>query len=325
MGVESGGDVAVEVSAASPVASEVVLDSAQPGEGPAPDAAQQRLLRDRARRTLELAKHVLASREPTDDADGPALAAQLFRQSAYWSLVARSGGRETPDAGQVFAQRGDELRSRLGGRAADVFETLVTFDFVTFAQRSPEQLHATAADLERLASDLLVAGQRSTWAEQRSQTWAVSLAFLGLGALLFALTAVAMGMLSKPNLAQGKPWKTSSVFAQCDPIGKRCGGVATAVLFHTNEEENPWFEYDLGGPQQFSSVTILNRSDAVQERAVPMVLEVSNDKKTYKELARRKEVFDVWEPSFPPQRARYVRVRVARRSFLHLDGVLIHP
>jgi hypothetical protein len=108
-------------------------------------------------------------------------------------------------------------------------------------------------------------------------------------------------------------------------VAKRCGGVSTEVFFCTNEEENPWFEYDLGAPLQFSSLTIFNRSDSVQERAVPLVVEISNDRKTYKQIASRKEVFDAWRPSFPPQRARYVRLRVTRKSFLHLDRVSVHP
>jgi hypothetical protein len=108
-------------------------------------------------------------------------------------------------------------------------------------------------------------------------------------------------------------------------VAKRCGGVSTAVFFCTNEDDNPWFEYDLGAPQRFSSLTILNRSDAVPERAVPLIVEISNDKKTYTEIARRKEVFDVWSPSFAPRHARYVRLRVPRKSFLHLDAVAVHP
>jgi hypothetical protein len=152
--------------------------------------------------------------------------------------------------------------------------------------------------------------------------WAV---FAALAVALLAATAIVFGVFSRPNLAQGKRWTASSKFADCDPVAKRCGGVPTAVFFHTNEEENPWFEYDLGAPLSFSSLTIMNRSDAVQDRAVPLVVEISNDRKSYREIARRTSVLDVWEPSFAPVSARYVRLRVARRSFLHLDGVEVHP
>jgi hypothetical protein len=58
---------------------------------------------------------------------------------------------------------------------------------------------------------------------------------------------------------------------------------------------------------------------------VPLVVEVSNDRKKYREVARRTEVFDTWTPKFAPQRMRYVRLRVARRSMLHLDRVEVHP
>jgi hypothetical protein len=152
-----------------------------------------------------------------------------------------------------------------------------------------------------------------------------STVFAALAVSLMAATAIVFGVLSKTNLAQGKHWTTSSVFADCDPVAKRCGGVPTAVFFHTNFEDNPWFEYDLGAPLTFSSLTIMNRSDAVQDRAVPLVVEISNDRRSYQEIARRTNVFDVWEPHFTPIAARYVRLRVARRSFLHLDGVEVHP
>lgn len=254
-----------------------------------------------------------------------AVAVQLFRQSLYWSLRARTGARGVPTATQAFIEHAGELRVRLGPDATDALETLENFEFETFATYPVERLQALAATLERIAFDYIAerrSADNASPRESRARGWA-ALVVLGFG--LVALTALSWGPSSKPNLAEGKPWSTSSVFADCDAKTKRCGGVATAVFFHTNEEDNPWFEYDLGAPLRFSSLTIRNRSDAVQERAVPLVVEISNDKKTYRELARQQRVFDVWEPSFPAVRARYLRLRVARRSFLHLNGVEIHP
>jgi hypothetical protein len=56
---------------------------------------------------------------------------------------------------------------------------------------------------------------------------------------------------------------------------------------------------------------------------VPRVIEVSNDQKNFREVARRTEVFREWETTFPPVTARYVRARVDRRSVLHLVRVTV--
>jgi hypothetical protein len=134
------------------------------------------------------------------------------------------------------------------------------------------------------------------------------------------LGAIAL-MPQRRNLAAGKPWTTSSKMFDCNPGTGECGGVQTMIFFHTN----PWFQYDLGTKTQFSSLTVKNRQDAEPGRAVPLVVEVSDDAKKFREVARRNDEFNVWKPSFPAQSARYVRLRVARKSILHLELVQVHP
>lgn len=147
-----------------------------------------------------------------------------------------------------------------------------------------------------------------------------------LAVLVVAVLVLVGARLSRPvDLAAGKPWRTSSKWIDCDPNIGRCGSHVTLVLFHTNEDESPWFEIDLQQPTAFSSVTVVNRSDFMPERAVPLILEVSDDQATWTELARRNEVFSRWSPSFPKVTKRFVRVRVPRRTFLHLEGVQVHP
>jgi hypothetical protein len=97
-----------------------------------------------------------------------------------------------------------------------------------------------------------------------------------------------------------------------------CGGARSAMFFHTTEEDKPWVEIDLGAPQKFSRVEVVNREDCCPERAVPLVIEVSDDQKNWRDVARRTEVFREWETTFNQVSARYVRARVDRRSVLHL-------
>jgi len=128
-----------------------------------------------------------------------------------------------------------------------------------------------------------------------------------------------------PDLAEGRPWSTSSSAAACEPREGRCAGEHTRVLFYTREEPRPWYQVDLGQLRAFTWVTVRNRGDALLERAIPLVLEVSDDGATWREVARRAERFDRWEARFPQVTARYLRARVDRQSVLHLEGVEVHP
>jgi hypothetical protein len=152
----------------------------------------------------------------------------------------------------------------------------------------------------------------------------------GAAALALATGGVGVARLwswwrAPPDLARGKPWSTSSSAATCQPAEGRCAGERTRVLFVTNEEQRPWFQVDLGEPRSFSSVTVRNRGDALLERAIPLVVEVSDDAAGWREVARKPDRFARWEARFSPVTARYLRVRVDRLSVLHLEGVEIHP
>ena len=155
---------------------------------------------------------------------------------------------------------------------------------------------------------------------------------LAVGTLVVTtcLVAAVMGRLllihSAPvDLAAGKPFTLSSKWADCHPEQNECGKFPTRVLFHTLAESSPWYQVDLGAPTTFSSATIVNRQDMAMPLAVPLVVEVSDDGTTFREVARRNEVFSTWLATFPPQTARYFRLRVDRLSTLHLEAVRVHP
>jgi len=157
------------------------------------------------------------------------------------------------------------------------------------------------------------------------RSFVVRLALLGamfLAALVVGATRLAPLLLG-PDLAAGKPWKTSSSLATCDPAHASCGGRVTVILFHTVEEDSPWFEIDLTAPKQVHRVEVRNRLDCCEDRAVPLVVEVSLDETTWTTVARREEVFARWTASFAPTQARYVRLRVPRKTFLHLEEVVV--
>jgi hypothetical protein len=138
-----------------------------------------------------------------------------------------------------------------------------------------------------------------------------------VGALLAVLvlaTSFGVNLFAPQDMAEGQPWRASSTLA----------AVFTAkVLFHTNEELGPWFEIDLGRAKSVRSLYVRNRADCCQERAVPLVVEVSNDRLNWHMVARRDSLFLIWEPSFPAVEARYVRLRVLRFTSFHLEQVKV--
>jgi hypothetical protein len=144
-------------------------------------------------------------------------------------------------------------------------------------------------------------------------------------ALLLAVSSLRAWYERRIDLAAGKPWQASSSYETvCRSPLHHCG-LDKDYFFHTQDESNPWLEIDLTRPQRFSQVRVTNRQDCCSERAVPLVVEVSSDRKTWREVARRAESFDEWRPRFKPQSARWVRFRVARRSLLHLSDVRVLP
>jgi len=143
-------------------------------------------------------------------------------------------------------------------------------------------------------------------------------------AALLLLGAVVKVALPKRSLAAGKKWRVSSAAFACKPSEHRCGSATTNILFHTKQEKSPWFEVDLAAPVAFREVLVHNRADSFPERAVPLVLELSDDQKSWREAARIKEPFQTWKVVVPGGKARYLRLRVDRVSTLHLEGVEVY-
>jgi hypothetical protein len=72
-------------------------------------------------------------------------------------------------------------------------------------------------------------------------------------------------------------------------------------------------------------VRVTNRQDCCGERAIPLLVEVSTDRQRWTTVARREDAFGTWRAQFGKQTARWVRLRVDRRSYLHLYDVLVLP
>jgi len=141
--------------------------------------------------------------------------------------------------------------------------------------------------------------------------------------LIFGASYALANVLAPPDLASKAKWHASSNYAGCDFQAGTCDGNPTEIFFHTQEEQDPSIEYDLGAVRRIRRVDISNRADCCQERAVPLIVEVSLDRKRWQEVSRRVETFRSVKLTFAETEARYVRLRANERTWLHFEKVAI--
>jgi len=164
-------------------------------------------------------------------------------------------------------------------------------------------------------------GPLAPWRE-RAWRWTVLALTLG-----FALAgARELRLALRPELAKAATWRLSSTQGP-GPVTAR-GFDATSeglpnIFFQTLTEPAPWIEFDLGASREVTMVRVVNRLDCCRDWAVPLVVEASDDRARWRELARRVEPFDTWRAVFPATRGRYVRLRVPRPTQLQLSWVEI--
>jgi len=282
-----------------------------------------RLRLSRARAAQELGDRAF---EPIDALRaGPSLplAVSLFREAAYWALAAQSDADPPADIAEAFARVDvDVLSFAAGGREGleQVRQALLLKSFRETAEDTPERQRQDATALRAFVEALI---DRQLGPERRLgralvQRWVrLTLGVLLLLTLAIGGTVAIVAALRGPDLAAGRPWRPSSSNSGV-PKAER-----NEYFFHTQEEDSPWLEIDLGKPTTFSLVEVTNRRDCCPERAAPAVIEVSLDQNHWKEVSRRDDSFSVWKARFAATSARYVRVRVTRRSILHLAGVSV--
>jgi hypothetical protein len=129
------------------------------------------------------------------------------------------------------------------------------------------------------------------------------------------------------DLAVGKPWRASSKYGfggGCQSPEQTCPE-NVGYFFHTEEERSPWIEFDLGAARSFSVVRVEDRIDFISDRAVPLVIEVSENHRTWRAVARKETEFVTWRASFATVHARWVRLRADKKTWLHLYRVRIAP
>lgn len=272
---------------------------------------QARLLLEVARRVAEPIKALPSGARPT-------VLLALYRDAVYWALVAGRSGTKQP-APDLETLWGESPPGELLAAARDP-ATLDAVRAVLLDSVAPRSLDATEEDAARARGFAEALAWRLDAPRRRvdqvlGQRWG---RIILVGAVALSIGFGAEVLTRGPNLAADKAFRTSSTYADCGGDGS-----CDALLFHTRSELNPWVEFDLGAPKTFRSIEVTNRRDCCQDRAVPLVAEISDDGAQWTEVARRETDFTSWTAKFRPKTARFVRLRVPRESALHLEQVEI--
>jgi hypothetical protein len=271
-----------------------------------------------ARLLLEVARRVAEPVERLPPGARPPVRLTLYRQAAYWALVAgrSDDGDAPPDLGAAWAAADPEhLR-----RAAHGDPNQEAVKRVLVDRSEPDPLDVADEDTSRardftqtLLADL-DGPKRRVDRVLFQRWWRVTLVLLLLAIAVMGARKLTLG----PNMLADKPMRVSSSWSGC---AQDAG--CQSVMFHTEHELNPWVEFDLGERKTFRRLEVTNRADCCSERAIPLVAEISDDRASWTTIGRRETEFSTWTLTFPPKTARYIKLRVARMSTFHLKDVAL--
>lgn len=280
---------------------------------------------NQARLLVEVARRVAEPVESLPVGSRPAVLRGLYGEAVYWALMADDAAADASvstdladlaDLDRAWAAAAPDRLVKAAGDEAK----LALARAVLVGRSSRDALDTTddeAACCRGFAEALLWDLDAPTRAIERVhvQRWT---RIVVVAAMVVLAGVGARTLLRGANLAAAKVFKTSTTYVDCTPPN-RCGD----IFFHTLHQESPWIDFDLGAVKSVHRVEVTNRSDCCAERAIPLIVEVSLDDKTWIQVARRDVDFSTWKADFPKHKARYVRLRVPRATSLHFDDVAI--
>jgi hypothetical protein len=260
----------------------------------------------------------------------------LYREAAILVIAAlkqqarTEGGDVTADPATAWSEF-DQLSLPAGYPAPPhEFERarlfLATSDPLAGDALSPEELIAATAAAAATVDWLAGAVEPRTIREIRAtRVFRIAGVALLLAYVLFKLASLAF---ASKNVALGKVATASSQRPGTPAAtGVNNGVIESAYGVHTNNESNPWVQIDLGASMAIHQVRVYNRGDGWQNEIMPVVLELSDDGKTWSEVARRETLYtrdDPWIAKLTGARARYVRVAMPRPGYIALSEVEVY-
>jgi hypothetical protein len=185
---------------------------------------------------------------------------------------------------------------------------------------TPGEQHAAASQAALLASftrALLEELERTAGPTRSQRWWRATRRFWIPGVLpLLCLLAAVVWYVRGPELTVSAVRTLSSESWPC--VNGACGN----ATFLTKNEQSPWVRYDFGKPRQLHAISVENRTDCCIERALPLLVETSDDAVKWQEQVRTEQPFYVFRHPLNVK-ARYLRVRVGAFNYLHLRSVSI--
>ncbi len=133
----------------------------------------------------------------------------------------------------------------------------------------------------------------------------------------------------RQDLVRNEPARSGPVTTAEDAAGA-CDGIKNGRWgFHTNREENPWWQVDLGEVHELSRVLVYNRCDnSTVTRANHLIVALSSDGQAWEEAYRHDGKTFYGHPDGKPlavtldnKPARFVRISLPGNEYLHLDEV----
>ncbi len=286
------------------------------------DAAKRRL--DGARQLRE-PRHAVAALELHRQAMLPLVAGLLAAHAASETNSNETDGDvlETAHAGSTLDDLIEKKKVRLPPGLEKARKILISPEALAADQLSLKEATATRNDAEIL-TDCLLAQLEIRTPGQIQRTSIIRMAVL-VAALLVAVVALVVAMRPKPNVALGKPVKTSSRDEGTpDPAGAVDGVKTGAFGFQTKRQRGAWVSIDLERLFSIDEVVVYNRGDGKHRDALPLYIDLAPDQKHFKEVASTRDEFSQekpWRASLGGRQARMVRVRVAEPAYLALSEI----
>ncbi len=197
-------------------------------------------------------------------------------------------------------------------------------DPLVFDRMSREEVALTRVALEQAATTLAGGVETRSLLNLRATRWGRRAAIVVSG--LYLLGAVASEIWLPKNVALEKPVHPSSS-RHGDGHELVDGEIATVPGVFTNVEESPNVTIDLVDTYAVDQIRVHNRIDQAFDDSLPLVVEVSVDGATFKQLGRREEHFAAdppWILKTNHEPARFVRIKVMKRGYLALSEVEVY-
>ena len=274
----------------------------------------------RAARARALAAGGLRSPEEA----GPAIS--LLREAVALAVTALLVFRGQHDAETPLSA--GEAWQRLETETLPVERALLEPLMASTDTLAPDRLETRDALRLRAALEGLLAWLfRQVELRTVRRIWAVRVLRLSaVAALLVTLLVVSLVFALAPtNVAAGKPAHSSSRWpGSPDPRGLTDGVRGHGFGAHTQIEQDPWLEVDLGAPHAVRQVVVYHRSDGFERESLPLTLQLSEDHASWRDMGTRTALFtsaEPWVAACNGARGRYVRLTLHGKGYIALSEI----